>query len=64
MENVFINKLMIVGVNGFFGDYDYKVLILCGFVSGYINLFNGYVDVNKMLVLLGSGIYNFFLLFG
>lgn len=58
------NRRFAAGVDGSFGDYDYKASISHGEATGSTTLINGFADVNKLIQLLASGVYNPFLLPG
>ncbi|MBV8502176.1 MAG: TonB-dependent receptor [Paucibacter sp.] len=52
------NDRLAVGVDGFVGDYDYKLSLSHGEAKGYQEMVNGYADTAKLVALLASGIYN------
>ena len=64
LGNESTNDRLAAGVEGAFGDYDYKVSLSHGEAGGYGEMVNGYADTNKLTALLASGIYNPFLMPG
>lgn len=58
------NHRLAAGVEGSFGDYDYRVSLSEGRAKGYQDMIDGYADSNKLVALLASGKYNPFLMPG
>jgi len=58
------NDRLAAGIDGTWGDYDYKVSLSRGKAKAYSEMVDGYADANKLLALLASGKYNPFLLPG
>ncbi|MFG6485161.1 TonB-dependent receptor domain-containing protein [Roseateles sp. BYS78W] len=64
LGNESVNDRLTAGVEGSFGDYDYRVSLARGKASGYQEMVDGYADTTKLVNLLASGVYNPFLLPG
>ena len=64
LGNESTNDRLTAGIEGSFGDYDYRVSLARGKASGYQEMVDGYADTNKLVALLTSGLYNPFLMPG
>jgi iron complex outermembrane receptor protein len=64
IENRSDNRRFAAGVEGSFGDFDYKASISHGEATGSTTLVNGFADTNKLIAMLGTGVYNPFLMPG
>ncbi|MCH7342615.1 TonB-dependent receptor [Pelomonas sp. CA6] len=58
------NQRLATGIEGAWGDYDYKVSLSRGQAKAYSEMVDGYADGRKLLALLASGKYNPFLMPG
>ncbi len=64
LGNESVNDRLTAGIEGSFGNYDYRMSLARGKASGYQEMVDGYADANKLIALLASGIYNPFLMPG
>ncbi|HEY4080862.1 MAG TPA: TonB-dependent receptor [Burkholderiaceae bacterium] len=64
LGNESTNDRLAVGVDGAWGDYDYKVSLSHGEAAAYAEMVDGYADTVKLVQLLASGQYNPFRLPG
>ncbi|CAM3703150.1 TonB-dependent receptor plug domain-containing protein [Roseateles saccharophilus] len=64
LGNESVNDRLTAGIEGAWGNYDYRLSIARGKASGYQEMVDGYADTNKLVALLTSGIYNPFLMPG
>jgi iron complex outermembrane receptor protein len=58
------NERLAAGVEGSWGNYDYKLSISRGKAKSFQDMVNGYADTKKLVALLASGKYNPFLMPG
>jgi len=58
------NARLTAGLDGNWGDYDYKLALSRGKAESYQDMVNGYADTKKLVSLLASGKYNPFLMPG
>ena len=64
LGNESTNDRLTAGVEGSFGNYDYRVSLARGKAQGYQEMIDGYADTVKLVDLLASGKYNPFLMPG
>jgi iron complex outermembrane receptor protein len=64
LGNESVNDRLTAGIEGSWGNYDYRMSLARGKASGYQEMVDGYADTNKLVALLASGVYNPFLMPG
>jgi len=64
LGNESVNDRLTAGIEGSWGNYDYRLSLARGKASGYQEMVDGYADANKLIALLASGVYNPFLMPG